>query len=48
VEVVVVDEVVVTVLPAVVVGVRYAGGGIAVEGSFRAPVPHGILSPVPG
>jgi len=27
---------------------RYAGGGMAVEVSFRAPVPHGIFSPVPG
>jgi len=37
------------VLPAVTVGeVRYGGGGTAVEGSFRAPVPHGIFAPVVG
>lgn len=37
------------VLPAVAVAVeRYVGGGTALEGSVRAPVPHGILSPVVG
>jgi len=27
---------------------RYAGGGTALEGSFNAPVPHGMASPLPG
>ena len=37
------------VLPAVGVAVeRYGGGGTALEGSVRAPAPHGILSPVVG
>jgi hypothetical protein len=49
-------EVVAEVRPAVVAlaevdaegPLRYAGGGTALEGSFNAPVPHGMASPLPG
>jgi hypothetical protein len=51
-----VEELVDVVRPAVVAlaevdaegPLRYAGGGTALEGSFSAPVPQGMASPLPG